>query len=197
MQKDPPRDVLVSITVPLNAQEYEYLKRSATDRPPADKLASFTKWFFSRQVRGGLMIEPEDVDYLAGLNKNQRFQGSKDVVKAVEIALKREQGQYSLTVGIDPTVIGQLKETAEWMGTDTEQLLNAVVNQVLSNGWCYEFTPAMGRLIPMDEAHVEIAKRVTGKFDFNGADIAAALERLAVLEAAQPKVAAIDKGKAA
>lgn len=182
--------VTLGIQVPLSAQEYEYLEANAGGKPPAEKLAAFVKWFISRQARGGLMLEPEDCDYLAKINKDTRFATSKDVVRAVEVALKREDGQYSFTIAVDPEYIEALEQQAQYNGTTVDKFLEHVGNSVLNNGWYAEFTPTNGCLTPISESDLTTARRVLGKFHFTGTDLAAALLRLEALEGKKAQAAA-------
>ncbi len=177
------QDVLVSIQVPISASDYAYLEKNAGGKPPAEKLAAYTRWFISRQARGGLMLEPEDCDYLAKINKDTRFANSKDVVRAVEIALKRVDGQHSFTIAVDPEFYQAIEEQANFNGTTVEKFLEHVGNQVLVNGWYAEFTPANGMLMPIAESDLATARRVLNKFHFTGQDVAAALARLEKFEA--------------
>ncbi len=178
----PMGDVIVSIQVPISASDYTWLEKNSGGKAPAEKLASYTKWFVARQAGGGLMIEPNDMDHLARMNEGVRFETSKDVVRAVEKALKREDGQYSFHIAVDPEYHEALVQQAEFNGTTPEKFLEHVGNGVLSNGWYAEFTPTNGCLTPISESDLLTARRVLGKFHFTGRDIAEALGRLEKLE---------------
>ncbi len=175
-------DVLVSIQVPLSVNDYAWIEKTAGGRPPTEKLASYVKWFIRRQAGGGLMIEPDDMEYLAKLNEDVRFQTSKDVVRAVEKALKREDGQYSFQIQVDPEYVQPLRDQADFNGTTVELLLSQIGNEVMANGWWQEFIPANGCIAPFDEKSTAATRRILGKFHFTGQDIAEALARLEKLE---------------
>jgi len=175
-------DVLVSIQVPISANDYAWIEKTSGGKPAAEKLASYTKWFIGKQAGGGLMIEPNDMDHLARMNEGVRFATSKDVVRAVEKALKREEGQYSFHISVDPELIKPLEEQAEFNGTTVDELLKHLGNSCISNGWYLEVTPTNGCLTPISENDLLTARRVLCKFHFTGGDIAEALERLEKLE---------------
>lgn len=178
-------DVLLSIQVPVSAQALVYLEANAGNKTPAEKLAAFTSWFIKRQASGGVMIEPQDMDYIASLNEGKRFETSRDVVKAIESAIKRPEGEYSYSVIIPQELKASVEDQAKFNNCTVEQLLQEMGEQVLVSSWVYEFVPAMGKLVPLDEAGLLTARRVLGKFNFSGGDVAAALERLEKFEKMQ------------
>lgn len=188
-------DILLSIQVPVSAQDMAYLETNAGNKTPGEKLAAYTSWFIKRQARGGVMIEPQDMDYIASLNEGKRFETSRDVVKAIESAIKRPDGEYSYPIVIPQELKASVEDQAKFNNCTVDQLLQEMGEQVLVNSWIYEFTPAMGKLVPLDEASLLTARRVLGKFNFGGGDVAAALERLEKFEKAQ--ITKADKEKAA
>ncbi len=168
------KETVVSTSVALPQEAWEFLNKTKGNSSVGDRLAGYSRWFMTRQASGGMMIEPEHMDYLAGLNKGRRFENSRDVVSAVEIALKRDDGQYSFTIKVDPTLVKSLEEAAAWQGLSGEQLLDMIVNQVMVNGWCYEFSPDNGRLLPFSKEDIDALSAALGKPVFTGAEVAAA-----------------------
>lgn len=182
MAKEKTEDILLSIQVPVSVQELNYLEANAGSKTPGEKLASYTSWFIKRQARGGVMIEPQDMDYIASLNAGKRFETSRDVVKAMESALNRDDGGYSYTVKVAPEYKDSLEVQAQYQNCTVEELLSGLGNEIMSNGWWQDFVPAQGRLIPLDEIGLGVAQRVLGKYTFSGVDIKNALERLEKFE---------------
>ncbi len=182
MSKEKTEDVLLSIQVPVSAQELTYLETNAGTKTPGEKLAAYTSWFIKRQARGGVMIEPQDMDYIASLNEGKRFETSKDVVKAIESSIKRPDGEYSYQIVIPQELKASVEDQAKFNSCTVDQLLQWMGTQVLVDSWIFEFVPAKGSLIPLDEAGLTTARRVLGKFNFTGGEVAAALERLEKFE---------------
>lgn len=189
MQKEQQQDILMSIQVPVSPQAYAYLELNANGKSPAEKLAAFTSWFIKRQANGGVMVEPADMDHIAAMNDGKRLETSRDIVRVIETAIKRQDGQYGYWVNVSRELNGPLEVQAEYNGCTVEQLLNGLGDEILQNGWAQEFTPALGKTLPLDEKGLLTARRVLGQFNFTGSDIAAALERLESLEKAGSKAA--------
>lgn len=171
----PEAPVLLQISVPVSPGELAYLERDGKGKNAAERLAAFTKWFITRQAGGGLMLEPQDMDYLAELNKGQRFETSRDVVKAVEVALKRDDGQFTFPIQVQPELMPALEENAKYSSATVEEFLQHVGNEVLKNGWFMYITPESGALVPFDKAELLAARKLLGKFNFTGQDLVKAI----------------------
>ncbi len=163
------KTVTLQIQVEVDPESAEFLKKNSKGDEAAT-LSGWSSYWLQQQAKGGIMVTAEDHDYLAGLRDGKRFRNSREIVRAIEAALKREDSQYTQRVPIDPAWIGPLREAAEQMGWTPEQLLQDVINTALANGWAYSWTP-QNFIQATDSDYARISAAI-GKKVFFGADVA-------------------------
>lgn len=198
--------VQLQVPVTLNPEAYQFLEKASKDGDLAGTLGGWCSYWTEQQARGGILLEPADHDYLSGLNDGKRFRDSRSLVRAVEKGLKRDNGQHSFQVNIDPAHYPALKENAEAAGLTIDESVDGIMTYIMSSGMIFDYSPATGRSIPftfemlqataalceknkIDSTDVSgliaegrflpvtretatKAKSLTGKVDFNSADLA-------------------------
>lgn len=171
----PDAPVLLSVpTITITQATFRFIEDNANGDVPG----TLTKWlsyFLDRQARGGLMLEPEDTARLAAVRDGKVLKSSREVVSLVEKGLKREDGQYTQTINIDPALITPLEDQAKLMGDGwtVQTLMEAVINMALVNSWAYNFTP--DHTINLTDYEYQRISRVLGKSVFFGSDLSDAL----------------------
>jgi hypothetical protein len=161
----------VLLTIPpiqVSQETYNFLEKNAKGNL-SEALVKWGGYFFDRQARGGMMLEPEDAQYLAGLRDGKPFRSSREIVKAVESGLNREEGQYTQTIPVDPALFEPLKEQAQVMGCSVQDILTNLINQAMTNGWAYNFSPE--RQLNFTERDYDVMAKFMGKPFFFGADL--------------------------
>lgn len=174
----------VLLTIPpisVSRETYEFIEKNANGNMP-EALMKWLAYYLDRQARGGIMLEPEDVQYLTGLRDGKPFRSSREVVRAVESGLNREEGQFTFKGNVDPALHAPLKDQAEAMGCTTRDILENVVNQSLTNSWAYSLVPE--RQLNFTERDFEIISKFIGKGSFFGADLARAIVNMTAEKAA-------------
>lgn len=162
----------MQIAVNLSPAAVSFLKQNSKDGDYAGTLSGWASYWLDGQSRGGIFLEPTDHDYLAELSPDgKRFRDSRSLVRAVEKGLKRESGQYSFTVNIDPAHFPALKENAEAGGLTVEEALEGIFQYIFSSGMLYDFSPKMGRAIPFTAEMIDAVKVVCEKHSFDSSDI--------------------------
>ena len=117
------------------------------------------------------MLSPEDHDFLAEENGGKRFKDSRALVAAIERGMNRSQGQYALTINIDPAHYPALKENADSAGLTMEEFFDGVIQFVMASGWLYEITPSQGRSIPFTYEMIQACAALCEKRGVDSSDI--------------------------
>lgn len=164
--------VQLQLVVTLNSQAYEFLEKNSRDSDLSGTLAGWCAFWAEQQARGGLMLSPEDHDFLAEENGGKRFKDSRALVAAIERGMNRSQGQYALTVKIDPAHYPALKENAEAGGLSVEESLDGIVQMIFASGWIYDFTPDQGRNVPFTYQMLQQCAALCDKRGVDSSDIA-------------------------
>jgi hypothetical protein len=166
----------MAVTIAMNPGASDYLEKNANGGDAALLLGQWATFWLDSQARGGVMISPEDHNYLATLNNGVRFSSGKQLVAAVERGLKRDDGQFTFPITIDPAWERPLQEAADVMGITSNQLLTEVVNTCMENGWAYSWSPH-NQIIATDADYATIGAAI-GKKVFFGRDVAEYLRTL-------------------
>lgn len=190
----------LQVSVVLNPQAMEFLKANTRNGDLSATLASWSSYWVEQQARGGLMLTPEDHTYLAELNDGKKFRDSRSLVRAVEKGLKREDGQFSFTVPIDPAHYPALKENAEAGGLTVEEALVGIVQYIMASGMVYDFSPALGRNIPFTFEMLQATAALCEKKAIDSSDISGLIAEGRLLPitretAAKAKALMLDQGK--
>ena len=164
--------IQIQVPITLSPEAYEFAQKHAKDGDLSGTVASWCSYYLDNQARGGIALEPVDHQYLADLNGGKRFKDSRSLVTAVEKGLKREGGQFSVTVAIDPLDYPALKENAENANLTVEEFVDGIVKHIFASGWLYSFTPADGRSIPFSAQMLENTAKLCDKHKIDSSDIA-------------------------
>ena len=175
MAAKPNTATTMQIAVTLTQGALNFLKQNAKDGDLAGTFAGWAGFWLDQQSRGGLMLDPESHDHLAGLNEGKRFRDSRALVRAVEKGLHRENAQYTFTVPVDPAHYPALRENAEAGGLTVEESLEGILQMIFASGWIYDFTPSQGRSIPFTFEMLQAVKTVCEKNRIDSADVAGLL----------------------
>jgi len=165
----------MAVTIAMNPGASDYLEKNANGGDAALLLGQWATFWLDSQARGGVMISPEDHNYLSTLNNGVRFSSGKQIVAAVERGLKRDDGQFTFPITIDPAYIQPLNEFAETQGRTVEELVQDAFATVMGNGWLYDLAPSEGKLIPVTGRTMAVVRESCKKANVNSEDLAAML----------------------
>ncbi len=164
--------VQIQVTVTATAETYDFIEKNARDGNISATLAGYCNYFLDRQARGGIFLEPEDHDYIAALNEGKRFPDSRTLVHFVEKGLKRDDGQFSFTVKVDPAHVPVLIERARDGNLTPEELVDGVLQMIFASGMIYDFTPTLGRSIPFTANMLAATAELCERKKIDSSDIA-------------------------
>lgn len=164
----------IQVTVSLNPAALEYAKKNSKENDLSATLGSWMTFWIDQQSRGGIMVSPEDHDYLAELANGKRFTSSRQLASAVAKGLKRDDGQFASVAKVDPALIVPLQDQAAQMGWTVEELITDALNQVLTNSWVASLEPDF--TLRFTAAAMARLKAIVGKEFFFGEELVAALE---------------------
>lgn len=173
MAAKPKQPTQMAINVSLNPGAAEFLERNANGGDQSLLLGQWATFWLDAQARGGIMLAPEEHDYIAGLNEGRRFQTGKQLAEAVAKGLKREDGQYTFPVAMDPAFIQPLTEYAESQGTTLDALVKDGTATLWANNWLYDVCPQQGRMIPMTADTLKKVADICDKANVDSTDVAA------------------------
>lgn len=163
----------IPVSVAASDKALNYLKQSSGNGDVGATLSRFCTYWLENQAGGGLLLEPADHDYLADLHPDKkRFRDSRSLVRAVEKGMKREEGQFTFQIAVDPAHIPALKDTAENGGLTVEEAITGIVQHIFASGMIYDFTPDQGRSIPFTYQMLVAVKEALDKQYFDSSDIA-------------------------
>ncbi len=162
----------LQIAVTLSQGAVNFLKQNSKDGDYAATLAGWAAYWCDNQARGGILLEPVDHDYLSELNEGKRFRDSRALVRAVEKGLKRDEGQFSFRIGLDPVWVAPLQEIADTGGLTMEETVSGIINQCVTNGWLWDLSPTNGRNIPFTEVMLKETAELCGKKGIDSTDVA-------------------------
>ncbi len=162
----------MQIAVTLSQGATAFLKQNAKDGDYAGTLAGWAAYWLDQQSRGGIMLDPVDHDYIAGLSDGKRFRDSRALVRAVEKGLHREEGGHSFKINIDPAEYPVLREQAEQSGLTVEEAICGLVQSIMASGMIFDYSPRGGRNIPFTPEMIDAVKELCGKFAFDSTDVA-------------------------
>lgn len=165
----------MAVTVAMNPGAADYVEKNANGGDASLLLGQWATFWLDSQARGGVMISPEDHNYLATLNNGVKFSSGKQLVAAVERGLKRDDGQFTFPITIDPAYIQPLTEFAEMQGRTVEELVQDAFATVMGNGWLYTLTPVDGAIIPLTARTMAVVRDSCKKANVNSEDLAAML----------------------
>lgn len=161
----------LQVTVNLSQTAVNFLRQNSKDGDYAATLGGWASYWTDTQARGGILLEPDQHDYLSSLNEGKRFRDGKALVRAVEKGLHRENAQYTFTVPVDPAHYPALRENAEAGGLTVEESLEGILQMIFASSWIYDFTPTQGRSIPFTYEMLKAVKDVCEKNRIDSADI--------------------------
>lgn len=163
--------VQLNLSVTLNPAAFDFLEKNSPDGDVSGRLAGWTQHWMELQSRGGLMLSPDDHDYISTLNDGKRFKDSRALALAVAKGLKRDEGQFSFTISIDPAFMQPIEELAKESGLTTAELVQNSCAMIWSMNWLYDCTPAEGRMIPFTRKMLEEVAAICGKKTVESTDI--------------------------
>ncbi len=169
------KDTAVQFNIPvtLTRAAHEFVQANSQDGNVATTLSIWCDYFLDRQARGGLMLEPEDHDYLASLvPENRRFKDSRTMVHLIEKGLRRDEGQFTYLIKVDPAHAPVLMERAKDSGLTATELVDGVLQYIFASGMIYDFTPGDGRAIPFTANMLAATAALLEKKNIDSADVA-------------------------
>lgn len=166
-----PKKVILNLSLELNERDYESLKSSAGENPDA-QITAWCRWLLTEHAQGGMLVPNKVISEIES-STDVKLTEPRQLVDLVQKAEKRDDGQFSVTVNLDPAYINHLTEQAQMSSMTPEQFLNELVGHVLDAGWIYEWSPEGGRIALTSEDRTAIEELV-GK-NFTGEQVVAYL----------------------
>lgn len=165
----------VQLQVRLTENARKYLEENGRE----DQIETLSKWveyWLDNQARGGFVVTAEHAEYLRTLAKKAVLD-SDGVVKLAERAAQRKDGQFSVSIELDPSYIEPLADIAKQQGrASVQEMLQEFVNDVIGEAWGYNL-PAE-RLARFTAAQWAEIEKIVGREAVFGKDIYEALVRL-------------------
>lgn len=135
-----PEITAIQLNVRLTENARKYLEDNGRDDWPGT-LSKWVEYWLDNQARGGITVAADKADYLRTLAKTAVLD-SDTLVKLVERGSQRKDGQFSVTVELDPSNEEPLKEIAKQQGRESvQEMLQEFFNDVISEVWGFNLKP--------------------------------------------------------
>jgi hypothetical protein len=153
-------------------------------------LKSWVPWWLKNHLGGGIMLQPEHVTYLNKLKPDgTAFREATEIVKCVEKALGREEGQFTFQVAVDPARIPGIEQRAKECSVEPLDLIQRAIMIALTHPDLMNIASSMDQSLIFDRDQYRELAKLTGTGTPFGADVLAALRKLVPAEADQPEPA--------
>ena len=150
-------------------------------------LQSWVPYWVRNQVGGGIMLQPDHIEYLNKLKPDGApFKDASEIVKYVERALGREDGQHTFPVAVDPAKLPSIEQRAKECSVTTEDLIARAINLALSHPDLMNICATMDQPLVFDRDEYRELAKLTGVGTPYGVDVLAALRKLKSAAAGQP-----------
>lgn len=174
------REAVRRITVNLDLPETDLDKISQTNgKDPVMAVNDLCRYFVREYLNGGVIVPSKSLLAIE-TSTGAKVGSAEDIVKCVQAARGREDGQYTLKAQIDPAWIEPIEDNARISGWTAEELLQNALNWVLGNGWLYTFSPANGACVPLEADDYKTVAEFVGKKAFSSKDLVSAIRKATV-----------------
>lgn len=166
-QPRPNVEVQLNLGVRLNEDELKALVAAHGRSAPA----SLAQWFLKQVCAGGMALEAKDVAYLNSIIPGG-FRSASTLIEQVEKAVRRERGQHTFTLSIDPALMPPIKEWIESAGISLDQFMQDNFQLMMSNGFLFHMQPT-GGVLNLSASDRETIGKVIGKDpkEYTGEDV--------------------------
>jgi hypothetical protein len=156
----------------------EAIRKQDGREDPGPVLASLATYYLNHHGSGALLLTGQQVAQLEKTT-GKEFSTGDEVVKAIQHAEKRDDGNYTVSAQIDPAYYDNLRQVAEWRSSTIDDVLQDCLNTCLNNSWLESWEGKGGaiQLTAEDRAALE---EIIGKKSFFGRDIVKALKAATV-----------------
>jgi hypothetical protein len=173
----------VAFNLPLEIPKSDFEKLVEVSKSDAiSTLKSWVPWWVSNQLGGGIMLQPSHVDHLNRLRDGQPFREATEIVKYVEKALNREDGQYTFQVPVDPAIMPSVDERAKQCGVEPKDLIQRAITIALTHPDLMGIAASMPDTMVFEPEDLVEMRQLMGKGAFYGKEVLAELKRLKALE---------------
>ena len=153
-------------------------------------LKTWVPWWLKNHIGGGIMLQPEHVAYLNKLKPDGvPFRDATEIVKHVEKALGREEGQFTYPVSIDPARVPSIEQRAKECSVEPIDLIKRAFMIALTHPDLMNIASSMDLTLIFDRDQYRELAALTGTGTPYGADVLAALRKLVPAKADQPEPA--------
>jgi hypothetical protein len=156
----------ILLKIPKDA--YDAVANTIKDNGDGAKFQALAQWFINEFAAGGMMIKAANVSYINGLVPG-KANSDTDIVKLIQAYAKRQDGQYTFNVPLDPAIVEPSKDAAFAQGCTLEEFIKMGLNVMLTNGWLYSFKPE-GEL-RFTEPQMKLLEGLVGKSALFGSDL--------------------------
>lgn len=167
----------VQFNLPLDIPKADFEAIAKASKSDAiTTLKSWVPWWLRNHLGGGIMLEPSHVAYLNKLKPDGvPFKEASEIVKCVERALGREDGQHTFPVAVDPAKLPSIEQRAKECSVAPEDLIARAINLALSHPDLMNICSTMDQSLVFDREQYRELAELTGVGTPFGADVLAAL----------------------
>lgn len=154
-------NVQVNLSLSIPKEDHEVFE-SVAQESVEEYLNTCVANYLSAYAKGGLMLSEEDIEEI-GAAIGEEVTSSDDIVNAVlHGSAPEKDDENSFKINIDPSLVMNIKSSAEVLGITVEQWLNTCWGHILANGWLYGISGDI-RWIPFNLKEILEIEKVYGK----------------------------------
>lgn len=129
-------NVQVNLSLSIPKEDHEVFE-SVAQESVEDYLNTCVANYLSAYAKGGLMLSEDDIEEI-GSAIGEEVTSSADIVNAVlRGSTSEEDSENTFKINIDPSLVLNIRGSAEVLGITVEQWLNTCWGHILANGWLY------------------------------------------------------------
>ncbi len=177
------KTVLIPTSVELTEDQVSALQEGiGSNADLTTEIRKYANAFLRTYIEGGLMLSRQHLEAI------ERATGTKlslpeEVIQFALEAKGRKNGQYTVSAEVDEAFWPSVEETAAHSGLTPDELLQNLIQYVISEGWVYSWSPS-GFTLHFTEADAQYLQDLVGKKAFTGKDLVSTLRGLLEKKAA-------------
>lgn len=170
---------LYQTTVELTEEQVAALQAGLNGGDLNTAIRNHVNAFLRTYVEGGLMLSKPQLDTIEKVT-GHRISLPEEVIQFALEAKGRKGGKYTVSAEVDEAFWANVEETASHSGLTADELLQNLIQYVISEGWLYSWEPS-GCTLHFTDADAAYLRSLVGSKTFFGSDLVKAIK------AAMPK----------
>lgn len=163
------QNITLPLQVTVSESTYKDLQKMADTEHALPKIQGWATWYLRQLAAGGLTLTSEQMQAIEKTT-GEEIKTADDIIRKLQAAVGRDDGQYTVKVGLDPVYYPNLEETARIQGRTPDELMSEVIHYAIEQQWVYGWAPSGGS-VPFSEAGISRLKRYFDKRQITEADI--------------------------